>query len=426
MINKVLKSNFWKSILMVMGGTTFAQALNILLSPVITRIYTPTEYGILTTYTAIISILAVGALKYELALPIAKDERKAINILTLCLLVLTLLVLLLSIVFLIFGDVFLTIFKSETLYQYRFLIPLGVLLAGLYKIFNQWAFRLRDYKNVTRTLINQSILSNTIKVGTGALGAGPIGLVFGHIAGMSAGIRVLSAPVRKRYKEYSKLIHPKEIKWAFKRYKNFPFYNMPSIVLMSLSSSLPVLYFTSVFSSSVVGFYGLAYTIVKLPMNLIGTSVANVFYAEAANIGKEHPSKLKRLFNRLFKKIILIGLLPLIALLALGPQLFSLVFGEKWTTSGEYARIIAFMIFFMFIFAPSGKLFVILEKQRARLLLDILRVVLVLVAFGISWIYNFNPYLTITMYTIVMSVNFIFLHIVSHRILNASRRSEAE
>jgi O-antigen/teichoic acid export membrane protein len=111
-------------------------------------------------------------------------------------------------------------------------------------------------------------------------------------------------------------------------------------------------------------------------------------------------------------------LIPLFILLFFAPELFSLVFGKEWYVSGEYASKISVMIFFMLIFAPSGKIYIVFEKQRIRLILDILRVVLVLMVFGISRLNNFDSYLTISCYSIVMSINFLIMHLVARKILN--------
>lgn len=417
MLKSILKSRFGKSVIMIMGGTTFAQALNVIVSPFITRIYSPEEYGILTAYTAILGILAFATLNYEFAIPIEKKEQKSINILVLSLIILIINVIVLLIIFLFFSHIFLRIFNSEILYDYRFVIPLGVFLIGLYSIFNKWAFRDKDFKSISKTIINQSIFSNFVKIILGLLGLGPLGLIVGKIIGDSAGIRVLSKPIVKRYKTFKGMISLQEIISCLKRYRDFPFYNAPSSLLMALGGSLPIIFLTSMYGSTVVGFYGLAYSIVKLPMNLLGQAVSDVFFAEVASIGNKNPAKIKDISKKLLKKLILVGLIPLIVLMFLGPQLFSLVFGQDWYESGQYARIISIMIFLMLVLAPSGKVYIVFEKQKVRLLIDILRVALILIAFAVSYIFKFDSYVAVTMHTIAMSISYIFMHIISKNIL---------
>ena len=52
------KSEFSRNVLKVMTGTTFAQALPILVAPVLTRLYSPEEFGVFYLFAALVSILS--------------------------------------------------------------------------------------------------------------------------------------------------------------------------------------------------------------------------------------------------------------------------------------------------------------------------------------------------------------------------------
>lgn len=88
--SKLFKSKFAKNIALVAGGTAFAQLIGVVFSPIITRIYLPEEYGVLTVYASVLAIISISAsLDYQLAIPIADDDEKAINLLALSTIVLT-------------------------------------------------------------------------------------------------------------------------------------------------------------------------------------------------------------------------------------------------------------------------------------------------------------------------------------------------
>lgn len=419
------KSNLAKSIALIVGGTAFAQLLNILLSPIITRIYSPEEFGVLTAYSSILIILSLGSFKYEMAIPIAKSDNNAINVLALGLIILSIYVFTLSFVFFFFGKKIINLFNVEELYDYIWLIPLGVLLTGLYKVFMQWNFRIKGYKVISKTTINQSIFGNGIKISAGLMGMGPIGLILGNIIGQSAGLTVLAKPLRKN-SLLIKAINYKDIIWSFKRYKDFPIYNLPTYLLISLGNQTPIIFLTAYYGSAVVGFYGLAYTIVRLPMDLIGKSVGNVFFAESAKIGKNNPKKIKNLSNTLIKKLILIAVIPLVFLLLLGPQLFSFVFGENWYEAGVYAQIISVMLFFTLIFAPVSRIYEIFEKQRIRFYIDVVRIIMVMLVFLNSWFFDFNSYLSVLLYSIVISISYFFVYICAQKTLNNEINTQKE
>lgn len=415
---KISISNFTKSVILVSGGTAFAQALGILLSPIITRIYPPGQYGILPVYTSILGMLAiVGSLKYDWGIAIADDDKKAINVLTLSILVLTVIVSIITIALAIFGKSFLSIFDAETLADYKYLIPIGVFLTGLYNIFMQWSFRNKDFKAISKTKFTQSITQNVTKIGLGILQIGPIGLILGAIMGQSAGISTLSSGLFKN-KSLIKSINIKDIIWSAKRYVRFPLYSAPSQFLNTAGIQLPVLIITSMYGRNVIGLFGLANTIVNLPMTLIGNSIGDVFYGEAANIGRSNPKRLKELSNKLQKKLILLGIIPILILLMFGPFLFSLIFGEEWYQAGIYARILSVLVFSRLVFTPISRVFSVFERQREALTLDTLRVILVLTTFGISYFLSLNSYYAIGIYSIAMSFIYFSTYLWAQKIMN--------
>ncbi len=418
-IKNLIQNNFAKSVLLITGGTAFAQVINALLSPVITRIYTPEEYGILTVYIAVLNMLAIiGSLKYEWGIPIASDEKKAINVLSLSIIVLFIVTTIISLILIFFGDTFLDLFDGQILLKYRFFIPLGVFFTGLYNIFTQWAYRTKNYKSISKTKLSQSITQNVTKIGLGLLKIGPAGLISGNILGQSAGITTLSMPLIKKERFLLRKINKRSIIWCAKRYKEFPLYSAPGQFLNTAGLQLPTLFITSLYGNEVIGLYGLANSIVNIPMNLIGNSIADVFYGEAASIGRTNPRRLKNLSKNLLKKSFIVGLIPLIILLLFGPLLFSIVFGENWYQAGVYARIISFLVFFRLIFTPITRIFFVYERQKESFILDLLRVLLVLIVFIFSQIFSLSSYLAITLYSLAMSFVYLLAYLYAQRILN--------
>ena len=417
--SKIIKSSFGKNVLIIAGGTAFAQVLNGVLSPVITRIYSPEDYGIMTVYTAILGMFTiVGSLKYEWGIPIADSDEKAINVLTLSIIVLSLITGSITLLLFFFGKPILELFNGEILLKYKYFIPLGVFLVGLYTILTQWAFRKKNYKVLSKTKFSQSIIQNATKIGLGLMSFGPVGLILGSIFGESGGIATLSKPLIKQDRKLLRCINRKELLWCAKRYVRFPLFSAPSQLLNTAGIQLPVLFLTSLFGSKVTGFYGLANSVVNLPMNLVGRSVADVFYAEAASVGKDDPERLKNLSLKLFNRLMIVGLIPLSVLIFFGPFLFSFVFGQGWHEAGVYARIVAPLVFCRLIFTPISRIFFVFEKQKEAFFLDSLRVALVLVVFGVSNLLSLNAYCSVGLYTIAMSIVYLITFLLAQKIMN--------
>ena len=63
---------FGRSVVTLASGTAMAQLLLALAMPVLTRLYTPTDYGSLAVYASTLTVLLVlASLRYEVAIPLA-------------------------------------------------------------------------------------------------------------------------------------------------------------------------------------------------------------------------------------------------------------------------------------------------------------------------------------------------------------------
>lgn len=415
---KLEKNGLLKNITLIAGGTALAQVLSIIFSPIITRIYPPEQYGILTAYSAVLGLLAISAsFDYQKAIPIAEDENEAINLFALSLCFLLLVAIVLSLLLAIFSNSFLDLLDSKVLSSYKYLIPIGVLFTGTYNIALQWGFRDRNYKVITRTKISQSITSNATKVILGLIKSGPIGLILGVILGESAGITSLVSPIIKK-KNLKAEMNFQRLKQVLIKYKNFPLYSAPSNYVYTAGNNLPTVFLLSFFGTSVAGLFGLANSMTSLPMNLIGNSVSQVFYSEAASIGKKDPAKIKSLAVRLIRKIAVIALIPFLALLIFGPWLFSFVFGSEWYDAGVYSQILSFMVYFHFIIYPIGRILEIFERQREGLLLNIIRLGLIFIVFAVAKSMDLNSYQTLSLYSLSNSITYIALLVIVMKVLD--------
>ena len=412
-------TSFGKNVVMIATGTVGAQLIGVLLAPLITRIYTPEEYGIFILYSSLLGMLTVlGTLRYEEAIPIAEDEEKAINVLTLCLIILITLTGGIGLFLLGFKETVLTLFENQLLTNYIHFLPLGIFLSGFYNLLVQWTIRRKNFNLISRTKVTQSFLGNFMKLILGFVEVGAVGLIGGTILGQSGGITTLFAQIWKKERHLFKKISIQKIRWSAKRYKKFPVYGAPSQFLNSAGLQLPTLFITAMYGGHVIGLFGLANNIVNLPMFLIGNAISDVFYGEAASIGKRNPQALKELSMRLFKKLVLLGLLPFLILFLFGPFVFSLVLGTDWYEAGVYARILAVLAFSRLIFTPISRVFHVFERQREGLFLDILRVTLVLILFLISKFFNFTIYMTLIGYAFVMCCVYFATFLMSRKIMN--------
>ena len=418
-IKSLKEGGFTKNVLMITGGAVFSQGLSIVLSPVITRLYSPSEYGILTVYVALLGMVSLlGALSYDSAIPIADDDEKAFNVLVLCLCILFLVTSILLLILTIIGDVLLILLKAEQINQYKYFIPIGFFLTGLYTVISQWSFRKKEFKSITVTQYSQSLVGNTTKIALGLFKFGPIGLILGNIFSQSAGILTLIKPNSAQFKNLFKIVKYKEVKKLSKRYIRFPLFTAPGLFVLSAAGQLPIIFMSSLYGATTVGLFGFAKGIAFLPMTIIGKSVQDVFYAEASSIGKKNPTRIKELSNKLLKKMIIIGCIPMLVLVLFAPFLFSFVFGLDWLMAGEFARLLSIFVFCHFIFHPISTVFSIFEQQKKAFVLSAINLIIVICVFGIAKFYNLDKYITVLLYSISMAVVEVYKYVLAQKIMD--------
>src|SRR5699024_8218297 len=120
-----------------------------------------------------------------------------------------------------------------------------------------------------------------------------------------------------------------------KKYYDFPVYRAPQDLLNSVSDSLPVIMLTTLFSPTSAGFYTIGRTVLRLPSNLVGKAVGDVFYPRIAEASNKKENMVK-LLQKATLSLAAVGIVPFGLVILFGPFLFSLVFGAEWEMAGQY------------------------------------------------------------------------------------------
>ena len=370
------KKSFGRDVGKLVSGTVVAQGAGICLTPIITRIFSPEIYGVASVFLSIISaLLIISCLRYELAIMLPKDDKDAGAILLLCILILTGISLLCIPFILLFGDTLAVLLGNAAVKEYLFLIPLAVFIDGLYLAFRYWNTRRKRFGTQAITQALQSISGSSLKLGFGVCGfVSPGALIISGIAGNGIGAVILIFQVvRADFSLIKQSFSLKNIWRQANRYKKFPLLETWSGLINTVSWQLPVLMFTSFFSSTVAGLYSLGFQMLQLPGSLIGSSISQVFY-QRANVEK-YSGRLNLIVEEVASVLIILSVLPFMILGIIGGDLFSLVFGSEWYESGVYVQILCVWTMIWFVVSPLTLLFSILELQRQALIYNVSNII---------------------------------------------------
>lgn len=361
-IKKIIQQKeFLKYFIVFFSGTLIAQLINILISPMLTRIYSPEEYGIYGSYIALISLLLVFVTgRYEFSINTAENDTEAKTIFVIIRRLAVFISGLFLIIFFFFGN----LIKQYAVFQFPdnilLLVPITLLLMGILLSSTYALNRYKNFNSLSKSKVLQSTGNASSSLTLGYLNFGVIGLVLGNIIGLIVS-NLYQSVIISRKKEFRK--KHKNILKTMKKYKEYPLYNMPSAFFDSLSMQGPILILLHFFTESVVGFYSLTTRIVGLPLTLISTSVSQVFLSQISELKRENKS-YKKIVIKVARYLAIIGIVPVVILGVFGPRMFSFIFGSEWYVAGEYAQLLIIGYYFKFVVSPLSVIFFINKRVK--------------------------------------------------------------
>ena len=400
------KSDYGRNVITLTSGTMISQLIPIVVSPILTRIYSPKDFGIFALYMSITTIiLVIASGKYELAIFLPKQDEDAINITILSIILVIIVSLIVCVIILLMNNYISGMLKNPDISIWLYFIPLNIFLGGVFLSINYWSNRKKYYKRLALSRIIQSSTTAAFSVGIGFAIFGPMGLIVGFITGQMAATGFLGWSVWKESRETRRYISREKIITQLKRYIKFPSYLTFSGLLETASSQLPIILLSTFFGSSVAGFISLSQRVIRLPSRLVATSVGDVF-RQRASYDFANSTSCRKIFIKTFKRLLFISIFPFVILIIFSPNLFEFVFGRGWRCSGEYTQIMAMMFFLQFIVSPLSSMFIIAEKQRYDLIMQLLLFFFSITALYQGYYIFDNPKAAILLFTIVYTIKY--------------------
>ena len=404
------KGSFIHHVILLSGSTLVAQALNALTAPILSRLYTPEEYGISAVYISIVSLLSsVTSLRYELAILLPESEVVAANLLALSLILVFSTSLVFGIAIWLTGKFFVQLFNIAILQPYLWLLPLSIFGVGTYQTLNHWVVRQKRFAYIAQTKVTQILGQLFTQLGLGCLKFSTLGLLLGYVVGQVSGSSKLGKIALQENFQILRCVSIKGICLSANRYRKFPLISTISTLLNRAGFNLPTLLLTILYGPQVAGLFSLGKRLVGIPTTLVSQSVSTVYTKEASQLVNEKPQKLKVLFLKTTQKLFLLGIIPFGILALGGPWIFSIVFGDTWNDAGIFIQIMSPMLLMQFIVSPLSQSLNLLERQDLQLIWDILRLTIVIGCLLIPKQLQLSAQVSIALYSAGMSISYIAL-----------------
>lgn len=409
------QSHYARNVITLMTGTSVAQAIPIAISPILTRLYTPEQFGVFALFMAIASIAAVVVTgRYEQAILLPKEDTDAMQVVALSSFLSVFLSLFLLLIVCLFNAQIVALLGSREVGPWLYWVPLSTSLIGVYQSLNYWCNRKSQYKRLAISRTLQSGFSSGGQLAGGTMGVGLAGLVGGQMAGQLLALLALGRMVwREDRADVRSVSRSGMLEWAVK-YINFPKFLIVAHAFNTASSQMPVMLLSALFNASSAGFYTLTQRVLGAPISLVAGALGDVFRQEASR-DYARLGNCRFVYLQTLKRLVVISFLPFLVFFFVAPYFFGLVFGEEWRVAGDYAKILMPMFFLRFVASPLSIVFVVAEAQRLDLAWQVLLFAMVVLAF-LSGYYFSGVWLALVLFSVAYSVLFLINLYVSYRL----------
>jgi O-antigen/teichoic acid export membrane protein len=423
---KRLRQGLLRDILSISGATALAQALALLMFPIISRLYTPDDFGRLTIFLSVISILApLVSLRYELAIPVPTDHREAVDVVALSVALTVATTCFTGLLILFWWTVLSVHFDSNQISISFLLIPVGMAVLSFQNIASMWQIRAKTFVKLGGMRFATIFGTVACQLVLGYAFGGASSLLCASIVGQAIATTIAIYPYRTRIWQLAESFLEARIWRAASTYGAFALFSSPAGIINVLTQQLPNVALAWIFGSSVVGSYAFAMRVVAQPSVLFSQSVASVFWGQAVRLMHEDPQRLWRLFLHLNLFCIAI-MSPGLILVMFAGDLFSLFFGGEWRQAGQFAGVMI-LAEMLGVAANSTTTLPFYHLNHWVTGWEALRLTLVAGSLAVSWALALPPFAFVIAITASLAISYAFLLLLNviaiQRLLQRARSS---
>ena len=403
-------------------GSGLVLVIQLLLTPVLSRIYLPEAYGTFSVYSALVNtMIIVSTLGLKNAVMLPHNKFRFLNLLRLNMLAIIAICLLCSVLFYFVGEPLVKFLQVPELSGAVHFIPLIAAVSALTELIASWYIKSGDFKTGPTARVLTNLFSRSLSIGYGfRISTLWWGLFWGDVISRVFAFYFLSIKRLRRFLNvFRKSVHVPKILEVMKGNMDFILYNFPSNLLSSFTSQLPIYLTGFCFGPQYVGYLGFATSLLYIPLNILGNSIYTVFYQRTAKIGANNVDQIGSLTSKIGTAVWILGIVPFVLLIGFGDYLFGWFLGNTWMEAGQLARYLGFYYFIFLMYVSTSAVFTVLGKQQYLLVVQIFRGVIVIASFGIGYYLN-KVHLTFILFGIFGSIPYLIALIVLYRKLNLS------
>jgi O-antigen/teichoic acid export membrane protein len=248
---------------------------------------------------------------------------------------------------------------------------LGTSFVIIINVGTSWSVRMGQYPIISRHKIVNSLVANLLKWLFAFFHLSAFGLILATLFGYFLSSLEFAFNFKKIRSKFKSSISNKKTRSLMLEHKEFPTLNLPHVFV---DNGRDMLIATIIFTYYSVGIYGSfnhSYTMLRIPLMLVGVALGQVFYNKASELYNQNKSIMPLLTRMLFL-LSALSIVPFSILFFYGEPIFIFIFGPNWGQAGAYSETMSVWLLFNFILSPITALPLILGKQKVAFLFGII------------------------------------------------------
>ncbi len=360
-IRKYRNSEFLKNSFITVSGTIAAQAIVLLIQPVLRRMYLAEDFGFMSVFLSLVGIpVVVAGLRYELAVMLPRSQKETDNLTAATFLIHLVFSTFIGLVVWLLADPLLIFLNVDE--RFRVWLPAvgpAIFLYANFTLMNQWLVRQKKFGSVNWLKLSRRGSEGAAQVGLHGVSAFP-GLLWGEMAGRVI-FNVLGVFFLIRSGFSIRFLRVRSMIRLLGEYSRFPKFSFLPTLLNSAGLLLPPVLFNRLFGTEQTGYLDLTLQVLGVPVMFVVNSLGTVINQQLSEAYRNRNPVKDKVF-RIMKNLAAPALLFLIFFVLFSPPVFGMIFGESYTRSGQFAQILSFTFALRILVFPFTVVFAALDR----------------------------------------------------------------
>lgn len=407
------KGRLWRGVLTLSAGTAIGQILVLATLPLLTRLFTPMDFGVLAVFTALVTIIGrIMVLAYSGAIPICRNETEAAATVVLCFAITFVMTGICMIVLLFWGPEFSCLVGLDGDIVVLWTLVVALMLWGLSLPLANWSMQRREFTLNASNRVYEFGSRSIAQLAFGFTSLGGLGLSLGYT--FSYLVRLFHFFWHLRSESWQSLrdVRASTIAAMAHKHWRYPAFSCPSLMLGTASQFLPSILVAVLYDVVAAGWFGLGQRIFALPLRLLTESMSGIYLTEIARAPTE---RIDLLFRKTTARFALMAGVVALPIALMGGPLFAFAFGDAWYTAGTITQILIPSFVARFVVGPVSQTLNVLHRQDLHLFSAALEGTAMILAFAAGWYFGLSLLTTMWLYSGGSTVaNLVYLGLIRH------------